>query len=49
MSRRTRKQMVGKLEDAERALREEDLRHLKRELRWLCRSQVQDRRLLGAA
>lgn len=49
MSRRTRKQMVGKIENVERALREEELRLLQRELRWLWRSQGQDRHLAAAA
>jgi hypothetical protein len=45
MSRRTRKQMVGKIENEEQALREEELRQLQRELRWLWWSGEQDRQL----
>lgn len=48
MSRRTRKQMVGKVENEERALREEALRDLQRELRWLWWSEGQDRQLAAA-
>ena len=48
MSRKTRKQIVGKIENVESALREEELRVLQRELRWLSRSQSEDRTLLAA-
>lgn len=50
MSRRTRKQMVGKkIENEECELREEELRQLQRELRWVQWSQRQERQLLLAA
>ena len=48
MSRRTRKQLVGKLEDVERTLREEEMRELRSELRWQWRTQLEDRQLLAA-
>lgn len=47
MSRRTRKQMVGKLENQESELLVRELRHLRRELHWQWRMQVEDRYLLG--
>lgn len=49
MARRTRKQLVGKIENVERALREEELRALQRELRWLWRSQAIEKQLAIAA
>lgn len=45
MSRRTRKQMVGKIENEECELREEELRQLQRELHWLQRSHCIYRRV----
>jgi hypothetical protein len=40
--------MVGKIENEEQTLREEALRDLHRELRWLWWSQSQDRQLAAA-
>jgi hypothetical protein len=43
MARHTRKQIVGKVENVEQALRDEELRQLQRELRWLWWSQALER------
>jgi hypothetical protein len=49
MSRRTRKQIVGKIENLELAFREDELRALQRELRSLWWSGKQDRHLVVLA
>lgn len=41
MPRRTRKQLVGKIENEDQAIREDELRMLRRELRWSWRRRAE--------